>query len=206
MLTVANLQGSSAKSSGRSALSGIGLVATFGERVKEARGFARGPAGKSWSQDALARALGYTRNAIEGWENRGVIPSAPVIEQTALLLGVSAEWLRGETDSPAPRDVTDDRPFVREDAREPYSPNPRSRRRLPPRAYERVYGYLRELEDAGATHEQLDEAERVMVDGAYNKLNSRDVRERSDEEMIGDIDMAWAFIRDLLRRENLKLK
>jgi transcriptional regulator with XRE-family HTH domain len=100
----------------------------------------------------------------------------------------------------------DERLATKEAASEPYSPNPRNRKRLPPRAYERVYGYLQQMEDAGATHEQLDEAERVMVDGAYNKLNTRDVRERSVDEMIGDIDMAWAFIRDLLRKDQLKLK
>lgn len=151
------------------------------------------------TQRQAAKLAGVTEQAVSGWERGTNTPKEGNVESLAAIYGITAAALRYG-------DVTGDRPAVREAAPEPYSPNPRNRKRLPPRAYERVYGYLRELEDAGATHEQLDEAERVMVDGAYNKLNSRDVRERSDDEMIGDIDMAWAFIRDLLRKENLKLK
>ena len=86
-----------------------------------------------------------------------------------------------------------------------YTPNPALRRRLPPRAYERVLRYLHQLEAVGATDEQIDEAERLMIDGAFNKLNKRDVRERSEDDLITDIDAAWEFIAFVLRREGFRL-
>ena len=86
-----------------------------------------------------------------------------------------------------------------------YTPNPALRRRLPPRAYERVLGYLQQLETVGASEQQIDEAERLMIDGAFNKLNKRDVRERSEDDFITDIDAAWEFIVFVLRREGFRL-
>jgi hypothetical protein len=79
--------------------------------------------------------------------------------------------------------------------------NPALSRRLPPRAYEVVLGYLQRMEAVGASPEQIDEAERLMVEGAYNKLHTRDARERSEDELIVDIDAAWDFITSVLRRE-----
>jgi hypothetical protein len=58
--------------------------------------------------------------------------------------------------------------------------------------------------DAGCTIEQIDEAERLMIDGAYNKLNARDPRERTDKEMILDIDDAWDWIKEVLGRAGVK--
>lgn len=79
--------------------------------------------------------------------------------------------------------------------------NPALSRRLPPRAYEVVLGYLQRMEAVGASPEQIDEAERLMVEGAYNKLHTRDARERTEDELIVDIDAAWDFITSVLRRE-----
>jgi hypothetical protein len=79
--------------------------------------------------------------------------------------------------------------------------NPALSRRLPPRAYEVVLGYLQRMEAVGATPEQIDEAERLMVEGAYNKLHTRDARDRTEDELIVDIDAAWDFITSVLRRE-----
>jgi hypothetical protein len=80
-----------------------------------------------------------------------------------------------------------------------------ARRRLSPRVYEVVHGYLERMQAAGCAPEQVDEAERVMVESSYSKLNARDPRERSEDEQIMDIDAAWDFIREVLRRQGIRV-
>lgn len=77
--------------------------------------------------------------------------------------------------------------------------------RLPPRSYAIVHGYLEQMRKEGCSDEQIDEAERLMVQGAFNKINKRDPRERSEEDLITDIDAAWDFIRSVLRKEGKRL-
>ncbi|MDB4906342.1 MAG: helix-turn-helix protein [Gemmatimonadetes bacterium] len=78
-------------------------------------------------------------------------------------------------------------------------------RRLPKEAADVVQGYLDRMREATCSEEQIDEAERVMVDGAYNKLNKRDIRARTVDDLITDIDAAWDFIRYVLRKEGMRL-
>jgi transcriptional regulator with XRE-family HTH domain len=151
------------------------------------------------TQADLAAELGVHVMTISHWERGKTTPTNDTINEIGEILRVSPAMLVYGVD-----DTDLDSRAIRIDGG--FSPNPRYRRRLPPGAYRAVYGYLRAMEGAGASPEQLDEAERVMVDGAYNKLNSRDVRERTEDEMILDIDAAWAFIRDVLRNEGMKLK
>jgi hypothetical protein len=42
-----------------------------------------------------------------------------------------------------------------------------------------------------------------MIDGAFNQLNKRDPRDRTDEEMIMDIDSAWRWIKEVLGRSGI---
>jgi hypothetical protein len=66
-----------------------------------------------------------------------------------------------------------------------------------------VYEHIEQLVSPGV-REQIEEAERLMIDGAYNKLNARDPRDRTDEEMILDIEDAWDWIREVLTRSGVK--
>lgn len=77
--------------------------------------------------------------------------------------------------------------------------------RLPPPVYEVVHGYLAQMEKAGCEPAQIDEANRLMVEAAFNKINKRDPRERAVEDLITDIDAAWDFVRSVLRREGKRL-
>lgn len=40
-----------------------------------------------------------------------------------------------------------------------------------------------------------------MMVPVYSKLNKRDVRERSEDDLITDIDAAWAWVREICERE-----
>ncbi len=75
--------------------------------------------------------------------------------------------------------------------------------RLPPRLYERVYSYVDRLLEKGATKEQIDEAERLMAVSAYTRLDPRDVRERSEDDMLLDVDDAWIYITSVPTRRGL---
>ena len=76
-------------------------------------------------------------------------------------------------------------------------------RRLAPRVYELVHGYLARLEQAGCTPEQIDEAERLMVDFSFSKLHKRDPRERTEADQIKDVNALWLVISESLRDEGV---
>lgn len=58
--------------------------------------------------------------------------------------------------------------------------------------------------DAKCDVEQIELAERTMMEGAFNKINKTDPRDRTDAEMILDIDAAWIFIKSMLDRAGAK--
>jgi hypothetical protein len=78
-------------------------------------------------------------------------------------------------------------------------------RRLPPRAYEVVYSYTQKLERAGLKPEEIEEAERFLVDGAYNKINAREPGEKSEDDLILDIKAAWQFVREVVNRNGARV-
>lgn len=163
-------------------MSTIGL----GERLRAARRTA------NLTQAEVAQRLGVHVMSVSQWERGVNVPEEARLAKLALLYGAEPASLRyGATHVSRERTM--------------YTPNPALRRRLPARPYERVLGYVRQLEEAGVTEEQIDEAERLMIDGAFNKLNKRDVRERTEDELMTDIDAAWEFIAFVLRREGYKL-
>lgn len=140
------------------------------------------------TQEDVARELGVHVQSVSNWERGLNAPEEARLARLAELFDVEPAVLRYGA-APQSRDRLN------------YVPNPTLRRRLSPRAYEVVLGHLKEMEEAGCSEEQIDEAERVMIDGAYNKLNKRDFRERSEEEVITDIRAAWDFIALVLRRQ-----
>jgi transcriptional regulator with XRE-family HTH domain len=143
------------------------------------------------SLEAVGQRVGATKGAVHGWEKGSYPPGEDKLERLATLYGTTPGDLRYGTGA------------VREDLAE-YTPNPALKNRLRPQPRARVYEHIQAMVNAGCTIDQIDEAERLMIDGAYNKLNKRDARERSDAEMIMDIDAAWVFIKEVLEREGAK--
>lgn len=144
------------------------------------------------TQAEVARQLGVHPMSVSSWERGVMTPEESRLARLAELYGVPPASLRYGGDVPA----------------KPAAEHPGSaslRARLPMNAYGVVIEYLRLMEDAGASQAQIDEAERVMIDGAYNKLNKRDFRERSEADIITDIRAAWDFIAHVLRRQGIPL-
>lgn len=170
-----------------------------GERLRQARVEA------GLTQKQAAEKVGTTDVSISNWEN-GANISEPMLTKLGEVYGKPLSWLRYGND--LARAVTES-PNVDYNVTPPelldvFQRNPAFRRRLPPKPYARVYEHIDRMLAAGCTSEQIDEAERLMIDGAYNKLNARDPRERSDEEMILDIDDAWDWIKEVLGRAGVK--
>lgn len=143
------------------------------------------------SQGAVAESLGVHEMTISAWERDRQKPNEDAIAQLARLYDTTPRALRYGRQ-------------VREEPLEPFTPNPSLKNRLRPVPRARVYEHIQAMVDAGCTIEQIDEAERLMIDGAYNKLNARDPRERTDKEMILDIDDAWDWIKEVLGRAGVK--
>lgn len=143
------------------------------------------------TQRQLADEVGATEVSVSGWERGLSVPKQPNFGRLALLLGLSENELRYGS-PPAPRRV----------AETPSGHNyTTGRPKLPPRAYERVYNYVERLRTAGIPEDMIDEAERLMVEPLFSKFNKRDIRERTEEDHITDIDAAWSWIREVAERE-----
>lgn len=163
----------------------------FGQRVRKAR------RDKNWTQKELANAIGLkAEDSVGAWETRGVLPPEPTRRAVAAALGVTYEWLTGseplmvrETDVDAGT----------------YYQSALPTRRLPPRAYEVVYSYTQKLERAGLKPEEVEEAERFLVDGAYNKINAREPGDKTEDDLILDIKAAWQFVREVVNRNGVRV-
>ena len=157
------------------------------------------------SQKDLARAIGKHEQMINRYENGKASIPWPVLDQIAEALQTSPLELFsdareiGETTAVLfEQDDSRLRPMA---VREQFRIYTRSSlRRLPERAVLRVNQYLNQLEDIGLNPEEVDEAEQFLVNGAYNKINSREPGEKSEEDLIRDIDAAWQFVREVVNR------
>lgn len=161
----------------------------FADRVRLTLDRKRRPDGKRWTQKDLALAIGAMPNTVNSWLNRGVLPPAPTRRLVAQVLGVPVEYLEGDESEPS---------MVSEPSAQYFAADPVLARRLPPRAYEFVYDCLRKLEGISLPVESIEVAERFMIDAAFNKLNSRDPRERTEDDMLKDLRAAWVFVKDVL--------
>jgi hypothetical protein len=65
--------------------------------------------------------------------------------------------------------------------------------------------YTQKLERAGLKPEEIEEAERFLVDGAYNKINAREPGEKSEDDLILDIKAAWQFVREVVNRNGARV-
>lgn len=131
------------------------------------------------------------------------------VEGMARRLGMSrSTFYRLTHTEPPPIEEAEARQMLRqlrEEAGERTAQRGALSRRLPPAAYAVVLEYLQRMERAGMSPDQIDEAERLMVDGAFNKINARDPRERSEEDVILDIRDAWDFVQKVAARDGVTL-
>jgi transcriptional regulator with XRE-family HTH domain len=146
---------------------------------------------KDISQTDMADKIGVSRQVYASYERGAVGISTVRLAAIADALEMpTSEILRlAEQTGPSI-------PVVRETPAK-YTTNPK----LPPRAYARVYGYLERMRSAGVPEEMVDESERLMAVPVFSKLNKRDVRERSEDDLIMDIDAAWSWIVEVVKRE-----
>lgn len=168
------------------------VKSALGENLRRARRAA------DLTQEEAAARLAVTKQTISDQERGVATPNETSLRALAELYGTTPGALRYGSGSAT---------SVREETvyyQPAFTPNPALRKRLRPKPYARVYEHIAQMEAAGCTVEQIEEAERLMIDGAYNKLNARDPRERTDEEMILDIDDAWDWIKEVLGRAGVK--
>lgn len=154
---------------------------TIGERLRSVR------KRHGLRQEDLAARVGVHPKTVSRWENNTQPPEAAALEHVAATLGVTEQWLRyGET---GPEPIVTSRRGVR----------------LPPAAYARLWGYLERLRDAGLGEEQIEEAERIMSDPRYAKLNKRNGRELSGDEWAAFVDAGWAAVWETLARAGARI-
>lgn len=193
----------------------------FGRLVREARRRKRDLGGNRWTQQDLATAIGVgSKNTVSAWENGERPPKdmatiqrlSTVLEipMHALLTTLGLTGAGRVRESGASYESTPERgvgwmgyrwggPTEQPGAMEGGGA------RLPPRARAVVDRYLSRMREAGVASEQIDEAERLMVQSNFSKLNKRDPRPRTEEEIIIDIDAAWAAISSALRAEGFRV-
>lgn len=70
----------------------------IGERIRQTRQL------RGYSQQELASKIGISMNSLYHYEKNRKTPSAEVVAKLAEALGVSADYLLGLTDDPAPKE------------------------------------------------------------------------------------------------------
>jgi transcriptional regulator with XRE-family HTH domain len=189
-------------------------VTVFGDRVREARQRVRTPAGARLTQGDLAIAVGVERNTVSRWENSGVRPKDPhVVRRLAAALRVPMEWLFADDGGDEPDAWTGGEREVRSTVAVREGIAPRASyagldplgQRVSPLAYAVIHDYVARLEQSGATAEQTEEAGRLLVHSACNRLRPSDPRARPIDVVLGDIEATWGFIVAILREDGKDL-
>lgn len=156
---------------------------------------------RKWSQGELGARVGSDNVTVSRHE-RGVMGISMVrLREYAEAFGVSAADLLAIA-SRAMHTFREEATFAYGD---PPAHQVRIPKRLPPRVYERVHGYIGQLEDAGVSEELVEEVVRLLTQGGYNKLNARDARERTEDDVLSDMDAAWDFVCRVLDRQGVKI-
>jgi len=166
------------------------MAESLGERlrrVKKARGV---------DNAAIAAAAGVHPKTVSRWLNDKSNPDPSELDAAAEFLGVTSAWLRSGEQRAGHM-------TVRESSSKYGTTD--TRRMLPPRAYERLFGYLDRLEKAGADEEQIDVARRLMADVRYSRLNKGSKSEPSEDDMLTDIDAGWSIVWELATQQGMKI-
>ncbi len=182
----------------------LGGVDSFGERVRLSRQRLRTSSGGRWTQGDLAAAVGVERNTVSRWENGGILPKDPaVLAALARTLRVTTDWLL-DGFTPAPGGSGAASPALKEKTEKPYRPDSAALAALPTEAADVVRGYLDRLSSAGCSAAQIGGAESVLLAGAINSVARRAFRERTGAQVLADVDAAWDFVTQVLRREGIR--
>ncbi|MGI8510160.1 MAG: helix-turn-helix domain-containing protein [Gemmatimonadaceae bacterium] len=179
---------------------------SFAERLRASRQRLRTSDGRRWTQGDLAAAVGVERNTVSRWENGGILPKDPgVLAALARPLKVTTDWLL-DGFAPASPDAVEPRSALKEGANagRGYRPDPVALAAFPAGAADLVRGYLRRLSRAGCSPDQLRGAESILLAGAMQQVGSSPFGERSDAEILADVDAAWDFVIQVLRREGVR--
>lgn len=163
---------------------------TIGDRIARAR------RERKISNAAIAKAAGVHVNTVSKWI-AGQEPGGEALVAIASALGVSERWLTHGDDDLEGKFSAKEQLEKDEIARLAS----RARKLLRPRPYERVFGYLEQMREAKMPEDTIDEAERYLVESNFGVINKRDYRERSDDEVVGDIDMMWAALKIRFERD-----
>jgi transcriptional regulator with XRE-family HTH domain len=141
------------------------------------------------------------RNTVSRWENGGMLPKDPaIIAALAQVLRVSADWLLGGLVAPVAEPSTD---VLLEHPDHPYGQKSLVEA-LPPGADDLVFRYLERLLSLGCSRAQVQEAERLLVELAQHNLSPRPFSQRDTNEIRDDIDSAWDFVTQVLRRQGIR--
>ncbi len=183
----------------------IGARDTFGDRLRASRQRLR-LAGRKFTQADLAKAVGVERNTVSRWENGGMLPKDPaVIASLAGVLGITADWLIAGDRPVAGSNRLHEASVDRSGAGESGQYSDAATGKLPMRARAMIVGYLDRLRDRGCTAAQLSGAESLLLAGARNRVSSRALEDRSEEQVYADIDAAWDLVVRILRRDGIRL-
>lgn len=147
-------------------------------------------AAKGVKNQAVATAAGVHIKTVSQWLSGKQKPGSVELGRLAAFFEMPEAALR---DGKPPEPASTVRELAVREGYRVYTTTPRER--LKPRVYERVFGYIARMEVAHCTPEQIEEAERLLIDSAFSKINKTDPRERTEEEQITDIDAAWEWIR-----------
>lgn len=154
------------------------------------------------SQVQAAPKLGVDSITLSRWERgKHRIPGTALMAMALLyqkplsFFGEEAERL-GETAS------IGDRPNP--DGADLWEPNPSLKGVVPQRVYDVAIAYCRRLAAAGLPREDIEEAERLLIDEGYAKLNKRAKRVLTEDEQIELIDATWRIMREALSWRGLR--
>jgi transcriptional regulator with XRE-family HTH domain len=167
---------------------------TLGERLKQAI------RNKGWTQVQAARHFGISPVSLSRYVTDERDPGEELLDRMARELGVLTAYLRYGTR------IYEQAPYptgrMSEASRTPYAT---ATRKLPSRVREHLYRYLDQLEQLSVPDEEVEEVERLMAESTFSKLHVHDARERTEDELIMDIDAAWDFVRYVMRKRGVNL-
>lgn len=166
---------------------------------------------RDMTQEQLAEQVGRSRQAIIAWENpeSETVPGERQLDRLSEIFMMpksiirygdvfSAQQILPATNGhPTPKTVRERGPE--------WTPNPALANKLPRRAYEAAIDYCRRLARAGIPVENIEEAERLMIDGRYAQMNRRKGIIVSDDDWITTIDATWDIIREAAAMMGVKV-
>jgi transcriptional regulator with XRE-family HTH domain len=158
-------------------------------------------------QADLAERVGVSRMTVSAWERGEAVPASENLGKLAQVLQVDPQALHDAVSG----DRTEITLTYAGENGEAFSVPTSFRehpaqwlrgrdRRLTPRVYESVYGYLERMRQKGCSEEQIAEAERIMTDAAYSQLLTQPRRELDDDDRIVLIHGAWKWIAEVIEQ------